>query len=346
MATCQGQAYLEQQLHSIEKQSYPRWVLYVSDDGSLDKTVEILQGFKQSLEQTTSGSAPWTVGSSEIDLTQPVERHSRVRLFDGPKMGSTENFMHLLRLVAKEAVVLDTDLVAFADQDDVWLPQKLERAVSWHLSATTRMKNTDRNDQESPSQTEQLPPCLYASRSLLVDEDLKVMGLSRLPKGPLDFSLALVENVLSGNTMVMNKRLMEILSSMQVAHSVWHDWSAFLVTTGCGGELYFDREPSVLYRQHASNVIGVKKGFLEQCIRWVAVLKGRYKAWTQINLNGLNDIEIHLVAEPLHLKRAYESMRSEKSLWRRCLKVRHLSIRRQGLFLQIALYFALVLGLV
>jgi hypothetical protein len=118
------------------------------------------------------------------------------------------------------------------------------------------------------------------------------------------------------------------------------------VATACEGVLYYDAEPSVLYRQHEKNVIGVNTGLNEQCSRVFAVLKGRYKFWTQVNLNGLQDIDALVTPDVRQVVRLYESIRQEKSVWLRLLKIRRLSIRRQNLFMQVLLYTGLVLGVV
>jgi glycosyltransferase involved in cell wall biosynthesis len=338
MATCQGEAYLEQQLKSIEDQSYGQWVLHFSDDGSSDQTLNILKAFKARIEQ---GGQPNPREHLIQDGVEPAPMNAvadsnlqqrRVYLYEGPRKGSTENFMHLVRLIAKEERLSSGDLLAFADQDDVWLDAKLARAVEWHLNA--RRQDEKLNE----------PPMLYAGKPYLVDEGLRVLGLSKTPIGPLSFNAALVENVLSGNTMVMNKVLVELLALVQISHSVWHDWSAYLVATACSGVLYFDEEPGVYYRQHGKNVIGVKTGLRQILSRGRWVFKGRYKTWMQTNLKGLGDLEHAMAPGPQDLKRRFEALRAEKRIWRRFLKTRQLSLRRQNPMIQVVLYVGLVLG--
>jgi len=361
MATCQGEAFIERQLRSIEDQTYRHWRVYVSDDGSNDHTLDILKAFKarwdgdalqHQMPHQTSHQTPHKI-HHQTPLVPPAER---VHLFEGPRKGSTENFMHLVRQVSALGSVAAEDVVAFADQDDVWLDRKLERAVAWHLQARAKGASLDKATSQSSlplspegqgaATTLEQRPMLYAAKTVLVDEALNVLGLSKTPQGPLDFKSALVENVLSGNTMVMNKALVEILKTIGMHHSVWHDWSAFLVAAGCNGVLYYDEEPCVWYRQHEKNVIGVKTGWLAQCFRAVVVFKGRYKAWTQINLDGLRDIETALSPEAYSLKALYESVRLERSFWTRLKRIRHLSIRRQNRLLQGALYVGLLLRMI
>ena len=327
MATCQGETYLQQQLDSIEQQRYRHWMLHVSDDASSDKTLEIVEAFKLRCEQAHAHAHEKNSGL----LKEPLA-FGQVHLHTGPQKGPTENFMHLVRLLGGAQCFKTNDLVAFADQDDVWLPEKLERAVAWHLNERARHASANTH------------PMLYAAKSYLVDEALGPMGLSKSPKGPLVFNAALVENVLSGNTMVMNKALIDILKLMHVSNAVWHDWSAYLVATACQGALHYDEAPCVLYRQHDKNVIGVRTGFVQQCFRARAVLQGRYKAWAEVNLLGLKDIEASLSAQSAQLLHLYERVRLEKSAMRRLLMLRHLSIRRQNPLLQFFLYLGLLLG--
>ena len=95
-----GGAFLEQQLDSIAAQSYPALQLYVSDDGSADNTLDILERFRERL-----GARRLTIRS-------------------GPRRGHTENFLSLICSPQIEA-----DYFAYADQDDIWDSGKLARAV-------------------------------------------------------------------------------------------------------------------------------------------------------------------------------------------------------------------------
>ncbi|WP_156118056.1 glycosyltransferase [Paracoccus sp. PAMC 22219] len=100
MATWQGAPHLGTQLDSIAAQTHADWSLVVSDDGSTDRTRQIVERFA---------------------ADRPT---GQVRLVDGPRAGATRNFLSLLDHVPPDA------LAAFCDQDDQWLPHKLARAVA------------------------------------------------------------------------------------------------------------------------------------------------------------------------------------------------------------------------
>lgn len=105
LGTFNGERFLAEQLQSLEDQTYSNWFLIVSDDGSNDKTLEILKKFQ----------TKWSPG--------------KLILRNGQQKGFCHNF---LSMACDEGVI--ADYYAFCDQDDVWLPGKLVAAVEF-LSA-------------------------------------------------------------------------------------------------------------------------------------------------------------------------------------------------------------------
>ncbi len=105
MCTFNGARFLREQLDSVAAQTHKDWTLWVSDDGSSDATLDILN------ETQTK----WGAG--------------RLRLIAGPQRGWCANF-----LSAATHSEISADLFAFCDQDDVWLPEKLSHALAWHSS--------------------------------------------------------------------------------------------------------------------------------------------------------------------------------------------------------------------
>lgn len=101
LATRNGAEFIEQQLESYRSQIYPNWELLVSDDGSTDGTIDLIENFSNSVAQT-------------------------VMICRGPQLGFWQNFASLVR--SKDAA---GDLLAFSDQDDIWFADKLKNAVDW-----------------------------------------------------------------------------------------------------------------------------------------------------------------------------------------------------------------------
>lgn len=189
----------------------------------------------------------------------------------GPKEGPTKNFLKLIRNFKHQN---QNDLYAFCDQDDVWLPEKIETAVHYH--------------NKNPS--EKLPK-LYCSRTIITDEKLREIGPSKAIKRAPSFGNALIQNIASGNTMVFNTALLNILQRIKPEHSVWHDWTAYIATMACAGEVFYDSQPRILYRQHAQNVIGTEKGLTRRIINAIRHSKNKYEQWWLLNGKALSDIE-------------------------------------------------------
>lgn len=102
LGTYQGEDYLSEQLDSFEKQTHSNWRVYVSDDGSRDGTLSILETYQRT----------WS--------------KERLSIYSGPKSGFAANFMSLIDNSDCQA-----DYFAFSDQDDIWEEKKLERALQW-----------------------------------------------------------------------------------------------------------------------------------------------------------------------------------------------------------------------
>ena len=156
MATHNGAAHLRAQLASLVAQDHDNWSLCVGDDGSTDGTPEIIKQFRKAI---------------------PIRD---IRLFDGPRRGSAANFLTLLMLPE----IPNDAYVAFSDQDDIWLPHRLSRALEC-LS------------KDGPGQA-------YASRTILMDAKDRLIRPSRPHRRAPCFGNALVQNILAGNTVVLS----------------------------------------------------------------------------------------------------------------------------------------------
>jgi hypothetical protein len=139
----------------------------------------------------------------------------------------------------------DADVVMFSDQDDVWLPDKVRRAID-HL---TPFGNR---------------PTLYFSRLRLVDENLRPLGESQRWRRWPSFRSALVQNMAAGCTMAINRAglpLARQYGNLSCVH--FHDWWLYLVFCGVG-QLAPDVNPTILYRQHQGNFLGTRAGLGRQ----------------------------------------------------------------------------------
>ncbi|MCP5093875.1 MAG: glycosyltransferase family 2 protein [Gammaproteobacteria bacterium] len=237
-----GAANLGEQLGSFAAQSHDNWSLIVSDDGSDDAGPDMVRSFARA--------------HPGRDIT----------LQRGPHTGFVRNFLSLLRAAGP-----DVPCAALSDQDDIWLADKLARAV-------TALRNV-------PAIT----PGLYCSRTLICDAAGQTAGRSLLFSRPPGFGNALVQNIAGGNTMVMNRAALDLLqsASLLAGDAVCHDWWIYQMVSGAGGVVIYDPEPSLKYRQHAGNLIGANTTTLASLSRLHLLMKGEFQGWNNRNIATL-----------------------------------------------------------
>jgi glycosyltransferase involved in cell wall biosynthesis len=211
LSTYNGGGYLADLLASLRAQTYADWRLLWRDDGSSDATVATMQAFAG--------------GGGCEQIVDPAGR-----------LGVLGSFMALLRRAAPQ--LAPTDFAAFADQDDVWLPEKLARGVAALRDIGGGV------------------PAMYCARQVLVDRGLRRIGLSPpLPPAPA-FPAALTQNIATGCTVLLNRAAALLVAASRPPSGALHDWWCYLLVAAAGGRVLTDAEPVILYRQHGGNVVG------------------------------------------------------------------------------------------
>jgi glycosyltransferase involved in cell wall biosynthesis len=265
LCTFNGAKYLAEQLDSLAAQSVDRLHILVSDDGSTDQTLDILQAVK----------TRWTKGRFEV--------------LSGPNYGFSENFRSLILRAPLDGYV------AFCDQDDIWHPNKLQAAIS----RLNPLENT---------------PALYGGRSILVDSNGEQRGLSPLFSRPPSFGNALVQSIAGGNTMVLNEPAFALLQeSARRTSFLMHDWWAYLIVSGAGGQVYYDPEPHIDYRQHSRNALGGAINWAKRPERLRELWNGKYVDWGDANLEALEKCVDLLDPRNAQLMDAFQSVRQQKA---------------------------------
>lgn len=212
LSTYNGEAYLASLLESLDRQRSADLRIIVRDDGSTDRTRDILTS--------------WANGRANRQI------------YLGSNLGACRSFFALLDLVP------DGSTVFFADQDDIWHPDKVEAGLA-SLSGV------------GPDTAG-----LYCSRLELVDTDGRHQGLSPLWLRPPSFENALVENIATGCTIAINPAALALLKRARGQHAIMHDWWAYLVVSAFGKVIY-DPIPRIKYRVHEANSVGLPRNRLE-----------------------------------------------------------------------------------
>lgn len=214
LATYNGELYIKDQINSILNQTYQEFKILVRDDGSTDKTLEIIREYEKKYPK-------------KITLIQ-----------DAAVCGSpAKNFFQLM-------ANLEAPYAMFADQDDYWLPTKLERMCG-------KMQELEKKNGGNM-------PILVFCDYIPVDKQLKKMKFnsnnSQTVACNLELNRLLVQNYVTGCTVMLNKSLYVKLGTYDDAIEM-HDWWAAMHASALG-VLYHLPEILVLYRQHGNNCVG------------------------------------------------------------------------------------------
>lgn len=301
LALCNGAAHLQAQLDSYCAQSLTPVRIWASDDGSTDDTPALFDRF-----------------------AAQADRHGLTcARFNGPCRGLTANFFSLLARPGPE-----TTYVALSDQDDVWLPDKLARAVAALAPFGTR-------------------PALLGTRSWEWHEETGRRVLSRSVPPPHDFRHALVQNFAGGNTMVLNRAALDLvqraLPRISPGGAAVHDWWLYQLISGAGGAVLLDEVPQILYRQHRRNQIGANASLRSRLTRFRAMLNGTYRAWNDQNVAALQANADLLTPEARALLERFARDR-QGPLPARLAMLRATGLRRKGRVNQSVLWLAAALN--
>ncbi|MEO3945587.1 glycosyltransferase family 2 protein [Gorillibacterium sp. CAU 1737] len=217
MATFNGEAFIRKQLDSILQQNVQEWNLIIQDDCSTDQTVVIAR---------------------EYEVLYPDK--IKVIIREEPSGSAKSNFYSMLSL-------FDSDYMMTCDQDDIWLPHKIEATLSKMKEVEARVGvNT---------------PVLVHTDLKVVDQNEKILSNSifkrqRLSATKCSLNHLLVQNIVTGCSMMVNRALIQKVSPVP-SHSIMHDWWFALIASAFG-QIGFVDEPTLLYRQHGYNEVGSK----------------------------------------------------------------------------------------
>ncbi|MCV3324500.1 glycosyltransferase [Pediococcus ethanolidurans] len=209
LSTYNGEQFLRQQIDSILNQTGVIVQLFIRDDGSQDNTVEILKSYE--------------------DLTN-------VNILFAHNIGWKRSFFALLSMVENNK----GSFYAFADQDDVWKPEKLIRGIE---------KIADTHEPSVyHSNVEEVDEILHHIRTCLPEN---AVPSSKLPKGYFD-------SMTFGCTMIFNNQMLELAQAHIPEQATQHD--AYIYALGIlVGNIFYDSHSYILYRRHSHATTGFSK---------------------------------------------------------------------------------------
>ncbi len=249
MATYNGEKFIRQQIESIIKQTFIEWNLYIHDDGSTDNTIAIIKSFDD--ERIHFIEDDHHFGSSSL------------------------NFLHLTNYVK-------SDYFFFSDQDDFWLPIKLQKTLSF-------IKQIENGEK-------MIPACVGTDLKI-VDSRLSVISESFYDYSKLlndaDFNSLLIENDFTGCTMCMNRAVVPYLKTLkneEFSKILQHDWLVALICAA-DGKVAQLKEQTMLYRQHQNNAVGANAFSVANIFRF-STLRNRFKKIKKLKASVYEQLQL------------------------------------------------------
>lgn len=207
MTTYNGEKYLREQLDSIYNQTYKNIEVIVCDDRSTDKTPEILEEYKQ--------------------------KYGLQYYINETNLGYVKNFENAVSLCSGE-------FIALSDQDDIWLPEKIETLV---------------NEIGDFS--------LVYSDAGLIDQNGESLGETKIEKAQRELGLKPAKSFnevlrygLQGCASLFKKDIVEKI--IPFPQNITHDSWIGMVSSKINGIKFLDK-PLIKYRLHLNNTLGVNK---------------------------------------------------------------------------------------
>lgn len=222
MTTYNGEKYLREQLDSLYSQTRIPDEIIVTDDLSSDNTVKILEEYKKS---------------------------KGLKYFINKKrLGVNKNF-------EKSVSLCSGDYISFCDQDDIWLPEKIEKSY-------LKLKEIEKNGM----------PSLVKVNHIEINNNKEIIRCKKMKDSGV-FTDTIFDFYLLGCTMMFNKKMLNYILPFPETSVVVFDAYSYYTSLIIGNQ-YRISEPLMYYRRHSSNVFGqykkdfAAKKFLKTVIKW------------------------------------------------------------------------------
>lgn len=273
LATYNGELYLKEQIDSLYAQTDKDWILYIHDDGSTDGTPSIIEDCKRTHENVCVLSFP-------------------------PSGGPMMNFLEMLRRV-------EADYYFFCDQDDVWMPDKIE--ISRRRMLEIESRNPDK-------------PVVVHGDLIVTDEALRQILPSFwqyediYPERVTSYEVMGVSNLTTGCAMCFNKKAKEVTPIPPPPMTPMHDFWITACTFKAGGIVSAINRPLLYYRQHSDNCIGAvaagRSDWTYYLTHTLSILKKNWQQYRMLRSLGYESLFTY-IRNKLSYKRYVRKMKRQ-----------------------------------
>ena len=213
----------------------------------------------------TDDNSKYKFSLEKLNINERNKQKIRVA-FRNKNIGYAKNFLNALISIDGHF-----DYYAFSDQDDIWHREKLEKAIN----SLEKYPHDQLN--------------LYGSRTELIgeSEEIKLGKSIEFKKSP-SFQNAITQSMFGGNTMVFNRNAFDLIRSSNINQTIIaHDWWCYQIISGAGGNIFYDKNIYLKYRQHNNNLIGSNISLKDKWLRFCKVANGNFKIQNDHNLMSI-----------------------------------------------------------
>ena len=309
LATYNGEKYLAELIESIIKQSHNNWLLLIRDDGSKDKTMDIINGYCKKYPD-------------KINLVKDLDRN----------IGVVKNFSRLINYSK-------SNYIMFSDQDDIWLPDKIKLCLEKISTEETKHR------QDFPLLVHTDLKVVDENLNVISESFWNFKKLD--PEKGSKIGTALCHNVVTGCTVMFNKALKDNIKDIP-EKTIMHDWWLNLLAISLGKVLYINT-PTILYRQHSNNTLGagidssIKNNLMK--LSNTDLIKKYIAKMRKINLDSQLQAKIILEMykdridkDKRHVIEEYSNL-ANNSFFKRKLTIKKYNFSKIGLIRNISMFF-------
>ena len=251
MATYNGERFLKEQIDSIINQTIDNWTLFIQDDGSCDRTIDIIKNYND----------------------------NRIILIDNglSHQGVCENFMTLLNVV-------ESRFYMFCDQDDVWFPNKIEKLFEHMLKLEKDNPNKPILVYSDKSRTDEQLNVIYERE--FARSGISQDKISKIIETRNTTDMLLLRSTAAGCTMMFNHKSKEV--SIPYINVRYHDSIVAIAIAKNNGIISTILDSTMYYRVHSHNTVGISGDvpINKKMSKIMNVIKGNILAYRLWKLYG------------------------------------------------------------
>ena len=223
-----------------------------------------------------------------LEILEEYKNRGLLAYYTGENLKPAKSFYNLM----KKAPV--SDFYALCDQDDVWLSDKLSVGID-------KIKDIVGG------------PALYCGRPRIVDSELNTIDYcvcKEKPICPQTFDARLIIRNTPGCTFIMNRALLLKVIEFEPEYLEMHDCWIYQICSALGGDIIYDPDVHILYRQHSNNAAGVSVNKIQKLVNYLSRIKQKDKRRSKTAKELLRILNEYLTDEQ---KRSLEALVSYDS---------------------------------